>query len=138
MQHPFFKESAEEMVERLYKTWLEKNTFPDNLFLASPNFKSSLIKRLKKFDSDVQEELKKSPNGIIEENDPDFSELEKRLYNSSFEEWLENRRKEFIFINFINKMNRHFNNMLEENPPPKPTHQQLRQKQSHLRLVVNG
>jgi len=127
----FFKETAEELVNRLFDEWLTKNTFPDNLFLTSPNFKSSLIKRLEKFDKNVQKDLDKLPNTDYTAR----AKLENQLNKNYWEEYFLNQRKEFIFINFINKMNRHFNHMLAENPPPKPTQQS---KNRHLRLVVNN
>lgn len=113
----FFKETAEELVNRLWDEWLANNTFPDNLFLTSPNLKSILVARLKKFDEHVQEDLSKKPN----QDHTDWTRLEKHLDKKCWEEYFLNQRKEFIFINFINMMNRQFNHMLEENPPPKPS-----------------
>lgn len=135
MENSFFRETAEEMVNRLFDEISTTNYLPKNFFSPIPElkFKSILIDYLKKLDNDNQEELEKRQY-VIKEDDPDFSEFEKKFYKDYWEEYFKNLREQFILHNIIKAM--YYNPPNNQNsPPPKPTHRQT----PYLRLLkVNG
>lgn len=139
MQNSFFEETAEEMVNRLIDDWVKKNTFPDCVFFTYPSFKDYLIAHLNIFDRQLKKEWEKDPHLAIE-NVPDaddWSETEKMLDNRFWKEFFQNQREHLVLTRFTQLINEFYNKQRNALPPT-PTHRQLRQKQNHLRLVVNG
>ena len=115
MQHPFFKETAEEMVNRLFDEWLKKNTFVNNLPLTSPVVRQSAIDQLKKVDERFRKMFKPEDDVLMIQSIREYSVL------------LDLTKAFAVFFNAALK-----------SPPSKPTHRQTRHKPNYLRLVVNG
>ena len=112
MQHPFFKETAEEMVNRLFDEWLTKNIFVNNTPLKLPIVRQDTINDLKKVDERFRKMFKPEDDMLM----------------------IQSVREHCVLLNLTKAFSYLFNKVA----PPKPTHRQTQHKQSHLRLVVNG
>jgi hypothetical protein len=133
----FFKETAEELVNRLINDWVQKNTFPDCVFFTYPSFKDYLIAHLNIFDRQLRKEWEKRPHLAIENEPDDWSEAEKMLDNRFWKEFFQNHREHLVLIRFTQLINEFYNKRVNV-LPPKPTHRQHKSKTPYLRLVVNG
>ena len=116
----FFQETADELVNRLFKTWIESKPFVNTLPMTDPVMKQQVINRLKEFDEDAQR--------VIDEETEDYSD--------NFPPYLTLQREYHALIAVTQLFARGVKK-LSTPPPPKPTHRQHRPKVDYLR-VVNG
>lgn len=128
MQHPFFKETAKEMVNRLFDEWVKKNTFDNNILLAIPLAREGAIKELEDYDKIILKLHKLK--GYTEMKSDEVSDIMR-------EQMVKSARENFVLKELATTFAYLFNATLK-NIHPKPTHRQTHQKSNHLRLVVNG
>lgn len=110
-----FKESAEEMVNRLFDGWLAKNTFDNNPPLTSPVVRQSAIDQLKKVDKRFRKIFKPEDDMVM----------------------IQSVREHCVLLDLTQSF-AIFLNAAITGAPQKPTHRQTHQKQNHLLLVANG
>ena len=115
MQHPFFKETAEEMVNRLFDEWLKSNTFVNDTPLNLPIVRQDIINGLKEVDERFRKMFKPEDDMLM----------------------IQSVREYYVLLNLAKTFSYLFNKAIIS-APQKPTHRQTWHKQNHLRLVVNG
>ena len=115
LSNTLFEETAEEMVNRLFKTWIDNKTFVNTLPMTDPVLKETTIASLKKFD-DIYRRGKAKGVPI-----PKEAEL----------------RREYMVLKEVTILFSVWADEFLTTPRPKPTHRQQNRKYNHLRVVVN-